>query len=251
MSADTQKLPVVGPPGAEPPAESASRRPRRRGWMRWEASLIGSAEGVSLRLESALVAPLHAAVVRSGDAYELWDLNTKTGTFVNGARIIRAVLREGDQIGIGPFRLRFAGEGPSPRRRPADPQESVAATVIPPLPPRPVVERTGSPPAGNREDSSVLANVLDSSPPPTLSPDPTGLRALLEAAREEAPPSRSAAASPPRIGPPVLDQPVPHRSCEPPPPAYLLEIERELEQLRGELGNLAGKVDDPTPADWP
>jgi predicted component of type VI protein secretion system len=249
--------------------------------MRWEASLIGSAEGVSLRLESALVAPLHAAVVRSGDVYELWDLNTKTGTFVNGAPIVRAVLREGDQIGIGPFRLRFAGEGPSPRRRSAsressrdgnprdgNPQQSPAATVIPPLPPRLGAERPGSPPAANREDSSVLANVLDSSPPPTLSPDPTGLRALLEAAREEAPPSRSAASVPPRIGPAVVDRPVAHgpvahgpvnrkpaaedsRSCEPPPPAYLLEIERELEQLRGELGSLAGKVDDPTPADWP
>jgi hypothetical protein len=93
-------------------SSSSDNDAQRRGWMKWECSLIGSAEGLSLRLSSALVEPLHAAVLRTSDGgYELWDLNTRTGTYLNGIRIVRAGLHDGDQIRIGPFALRFVGGG--------------------------------------------------------------------------------------------------------------------------------------------
>lgn len=83
----------------------------RRGWMKWECSVIGSADGVSLQLNSSLVDPLHAAVLRTPEGYQLWDLNSLKGTVLNGTRIIRANLHDGDQITIGPFSLRFVGGG--------------------------------------------------------------------------------------------------------------------------------------------
>jgi pSer/pThr/pTyr-binding forkhead associated (FHA) protein len=43
----------------------------------------------------------HAEIRREGGGYVLIDRNSKNGTFVNGARVARHVLRSGDEIGFG------------------------------------------------------------------------------------------------------------------------------------------------------
>jgi S1-C subfamily serine protease len=51
--------------------------------------------------DQRFVSRLHAAVTKEGDRYVLRDLQSSNGTFVNGARIDRAVLADGDEIQFG------------------------------------------------------------------------------------------------------------------------------------------------------
>jgi S1-C subfamily serine protease len=64
--------------------------------------LIGRAEDVGLRLRDANVSRRHATIrVLADGTAELRDLDSANGTFVNGERVERAVLRGGDQVQLG------------------------------------------------------------------------------------------------------------------------------------------------------
>lgn len=70
---------------------------------------IGRALGSSLVLADSKVSRQHA-LIQAQSRYEFWlmDLGSANGTFLNGRRVIRPeLLRSGDVIEIGPFRLRF------------------------------------------------------------------------------------------------------------------------------------------------
>jgi hypothetical protein len=54
------------------------------------------------------VEPRHAAIRKVGNRHEIQDLGSPSGTYVNGQRVQRQNLREGDQIGIGKTILEFA-----------------------------------------------------------------------------------------------------------------------------------------------
>jgi hypothetical protein len=62
--------------------------------------------------------PVHAEITRLRDTYELADLGSSTGTFVNGRRIKRARLAEGDRITIGDSAFLYSSRE---KRQPADP----------------------------------------------------------------------------------------------------------------------------------
>jgi pSer/pThr/pTyr-binding forkhead associated (FHA) protein len=49
----------------------------------------------------------HCQIQRSGNTYHLIDLNSTNGTYLNGKRIAKAKLAEGDVIAIGKLSLRF------------------------------------------------------------------------------------------------------------------------------------------------
>ena len=51
----------------------------------------------------------HAELRRTGDAYQIVDLDSHNGTFVNGQRVGSAPLAEGDIVGIGPSTFRLSG----------------------------------------------------------------------------------------------------------------------------------------------
>lgn len=51
--------------------------------------------------------PRHARVEKKDSHYVIRDLRSTTGTFVNGTRIIEAILQEGDCIEVGPTQLTF------------------------------------------------------------------------------------------------------------------------------------------------
>lgn len=59
----------------------------------------------------------HIRVWRSSDGYSVIDLESKNGTWVNGERISRAALSEGDVIVIGETHLRIEGAAviPAPK----------------------------------------------------------------------------------------------------------------------------------------
>src|SRR5688500_15489736 len=69
--------------------------------------LIGRSSEYDIRVDDHGVSRHHARIIPlpGGAGYELCDLDSKNGTYLNGARISRARLAEGDQIQIGSVSL--------------------------------------------------------------------------------------------------------------------------------------------------
>ena len=68
---------------------------------------IGRAADNDLVLDSRLVSAQHAVLRRTGDAWELHDVGSTNGTYVNGAPIRRGPLKDGDRVWIADQRLVF------------------------------------------------------------------------------------------------------------------------------------------------
>lgn len=69
---------------------------------------IGRSRECDIFLEDLAVSRLHATIRRLSDSnYEIEDRRSATGTFVNGMRITRYRLMEGDTVQIGSSRLTF------------------------------------------------------------------------------------------------------------------------------------------------
>ena len=49
----------------------------------------------------------HAKIYKQGDQYAIVDLNSSNGTFVNGEKITKRILKPGDVIEIGVVKMRF------------------------------------------------------------------------------------------------------------------------------------------------
>jgi hypothetical protein len=69
--------------------------------------VIGRAEGAGIRLEDQAVSKQHAAIELAGNDHILQDLGSANGTFVNGTRVTRHLLRHGDVVEILDFQLRY------------------------------------------------------------------------------------------------------------------------------------------------
>jgi hypothetical protein len=75
--------------------------------------LIGRGAAAQLRLEEASISLEHARIGPAAEGgLEIVDLGSVTGTYVNGQRIDRSPLRQGDWVELGRYRLSFAIEGP-------------------------------------------------------------------------------------------------------------------------------------------
>jgi len=71
-------------------------------------TLIGSSPKSDIYLfKDSEVDPTHAAIQTSGEGHELLDRDSRTGLFVNGRRVARKRLENGDQIRIGATVLNF------------------------------------------------------------------------------------------------------------------------------------------------
>jgi pSer/pThr/pTyr-binding forkhead associated (FHA) protein len=98
--------------------------------------LIGRLPDCDLPLNENTLSAKHAKISRAGDRFEIIDLNSTNGTFVNGERITRKVLRSDDRIRVDVFEFLFVN--------PADVSRTVIAripdavkideTVVRPLP---------------------------------------------------------------------------------------------------------------------
>ena len=84
----TQVTPAVSePPTGEEPAD--------------EALTIGRGRTNSIVLDDMLVSRQHVRITVDDEGLVIEDLGSRNGTFVNGRRIERTHLHEGDRIGIG------------------------------------------------------------------------------------------------------------------------------------------------------
>jgi Nif-specific regulatory protein len=68
---------------------------------------IGRDSSNSVRLADSLLSRRHCRIMREGDSFQLSDLESLNGTFVNGRPVRRHTLTHGDQISIGDSRFVF------------------------------------------------------------------------------------------------------------------------------------------------
>jgi pSer/pThr/pTyr-binding forkhead associated (FHA) protein len=66
-----------------------------------KAKTVGRAAGADFILDAALVSRLHCRLTAGAAEIEVEDLDSTNGTYVNGARVTRALVRSGDRLKIG------------------------------------------------------------------------------------------------------------------------------------------------------
>ncbi len=104
--------------------------------------ILGSDPAADIGIPDPTIAPAHARI--SGDAlgYVVDDLGSPSGTFVDGERITRAVLRDGDRLRLGAVELTFYL-----RHKPGAGHEArTQALLPPPTEPEPIVAQDQRPP---------------------------------------------------------------------------------------------------------
>jgi pSer/pThr/pTyr-binding forkhead associated (FHA) protein len=69
---------------------------------------IGRATGADFIVDAGMVSRVHCRLTaRAGDV-EVTDLDSTNGTYVNGNRVERAALKDGDELGIGRVTFRVS-----------------------------------------------------------------------------------------------------------------------------------------------
>lgn len=62
---------------------------------------VGRATGADFIVDAALVSRVHCRLTAGATELEVLDLESTNGTFVNGERTARAILKTGDRLGVG------------------------------------------------------------------------------------------------------------------------------------------------------
>jgi ABC transport system ATP-binding/permease protein len=62
---------------------------------------IGRAPGADFIVDAGLVSRVHCRLSAGTAEVEVVDLDSTNGTYVNGLRVERALLKDGDQLGVG------------------------------------------------------------------------------------------------------------------------------------------------------
>ena len=88
-----------------------------REWTR-----VGRSLAADVRFDDPTVSRRHALIVRQADGVRVLDDRSLNGVFVNGERVEWRVLKDGDEIVVGRYRLHFLEAAPE-----------VAAAELPPL----------------------------------------------------------------------------------------------------------------------
>lgn len=83
-----------------------------------DATLIGRGADCPIRVDDPMVALHHAEVRLVDGRWLVADLGSRTGTFVGGLRIAQTHLATGDELLVGPTRLRFVMSGDASHERP-------------------------------------------------------------------------------------------------------------------------------------
>jgi ABC transport system ATP-binding/permease protein len=69
---------------------------------------VGRAPRADFIVDAALVSRLHCRITASADMLEVVDLKSTNGTFVNGKRIHKAQVADGDRLRVGRVELTIA-----------------------------------------------------------------------------------------------------------------------------------------------
>ena len=71
---------------------------------------IGRSSGAQFIVDAALVSRLHCRLSAGATELQVDDLDSTNGTFVNGERVKRSSLKEGDRLGVGRVELVISRE---------------------------------------------------------------------------------------------------------------------------------------------
>jgi pSer/pThr/pTyr-binding forkhead associated (FHA) protein len=71
---------------------------------------IGRSPGAQFIVDAALVSRLHCRLSAGATELQVDDLDSTNGTFVNGNRVKRFSLKEGDRLGVGRVELVISRE---------------------------------------------------------------------------------------------------------------------------------------------
>jgi two-component system, NtrC family, response regulator AtoC len=69
--------------------------------------VIGRSRRADVRMDTASLSRLHVRLAPREYDYEITDLDSRNGLFVNGIRVRSALLRDGDVVQIGDVILRY------------------------------------------------------------------------------------------------------------------------------------------------
>nr|WP_232229632.1 FHA domain-containing protein [Cellulomonas bogoriensis] len=78
-----------------------------------ERTVAGRSPAADIFLDDVTVSRKHVEFVREADGFVVRDVGSLNGTYVNRTRIEQALLRAGDEVQVGKFRMTFH---PSPAR---------------------------------------------------------------------------------------------------------------------------------------
>lgn len=72
-----------------------------------EVYIIGRTDDCDIQIDNLGISRNHARLLQNGPFYTIEDMNSSNGTFVNGQRVTRFDLHEGDEIVIGKYILTY------------------------------------------------------------------------------------------------------------------------------------------------
>ena len=75
-----------------------------------EEVTIGRSSECDIRLPDDTVSGKHARIVFRNEGFVLEDLGSKNGTYVNGVKTVKCILRNNDQVTTGGVRIIFVEE---------------------------------------------------------------------------------------------------------------------------------------------
>lgn len=82
--------------------------------------VVGRSEECGLRMDEEGLSRKHARLVPTSEGVQLEDLGSTNGSYVNGSRVLRAELRDGDEVSFDTLRFRLSGPA-GPKREEAPP----------------------------------------------------------------------------------------------------------------------------------
>lgn len=90
-----------------------------------DLTTIGSDPSCSLQIQSKEVSGRHARIEKKEQFFVIRDLRSASGTLVNGALVLEAILRQGDTIQLGDQELIFTEKKDKPNKFPLTSRNSV------------------------------------------------------------------------------------------------------------------------------
>ncbi len=208
---------------------------------------IGRLASAHLKLDDPKVARIHAVIEASsgGDGYSIIDMGSTDGTFVNGERVSKEKLADGDEVQVGDCKLivsieEVAESAPLKSAPPTVPPPSVpperADTMAEPEP-LPVPSEAPSsatpsvPPEPSAPDASnvAMASVPPAAPEPSKPPEDVALEARVPSFPDyRSPPGRLATGTEP-LRPGSFDDAPPAEGAIV-PPSTLMELSQGQQQ---------------------
>ena len=94
-----------------------------------ETVTVGRLPDNTIPIEDGSVSSHHAEIVFEGGEYHLNDKGSTNGTFVNGAQVTNAILKNGDQVRFGSIETVFAAEVRSASAEPLPHSERAVASL--------------------------------------------------------------------------------------------------------------------------